>query len=73
MSGSVDARDDPFDEVRVVGEVFVGEGEPAEYTIVSTGEFGPTVQTAAEGLTDFCDLVSSGDPEDDWSTDLGAG
>jgi hypothetical protein len=57
---------DAYDTVKVVGLVDHAATRPNEYTIQSTSEFAPTLQTDAAGLTQFCDLVSSGDSWD-WS------
>jgi hypothetical protein len=57
---------DSYDEVKVVGVVDHAATRPNEYTIQSTTEFGDTLQTDAEGLTDFCDLIASGEAWD-WS------
>jgi hypothetical protein len=59
---------DPYDEVRVSGVVDHAGLRPPEFSIESTTEFGPTLQTDAAGLLDYCDLVSSGDPESKWET-----
>jgi hypothetical protein len=59
---------DEFDVVRVVGRVFMGEGQESEYTITPANEFGEIVQTAAEGILEHCELVQPG-AEADWTTD----
>ncbi len=59
---------DEFDEVRVTGLVSHAGFRPDEWSLQSaTSDFGPTIQTTAEGLTDHCELVTSGDPDADWT------
>ena len=58
---------DGYDLIRVCGLVDHAGERPAEYSIESTTEFRPVLQTDAEGITGYCDLVTSGDPEEDWS------
>jgi hypothetical protein len=60
---------DEWDEVRVCGKVFCGEGVEPEWTVTPSKEFGPVVQTAAEGITDFCTRVSEG-AEQEWTSDV---
>jgi hypothetical protein len=65
----VEAHDD-FDRIVVTGLVNHAGFRPDEWSIQSaTSDFGPTVQTTAQGISDFCDRVSSGDPEaDEWAS-----
>jgi hypothetical protein len=60
---------DPYNTVTVVGVVTSLE-RPDEYTLQPLHEFGTTIQTTKSGLVDHCDLISSGDPNDKWETDL---
>ena len=60
-------KGDDYNEIRVCGVVGHAGERPDEYSIESTTEFGPVLQTDAEGITNFCTLISSGDPEGDWS------
>jgi hypothetical protein len=60
---------DDFDEIVVTGLVDHAGFRANEYSIQSTiSGFGPTIQTSAQGIYDFCSLVKSGaDPEEDWA------
>jgi hypothetical protein len=49
---------DSYDVVRVVGRVFMGEGEPDDFTITPANEFGGVIQTDAAGLLDHCERLS---------------
>jgi hypothetical protein len=58
---------DAYDLIRIVGLVdFAGE-RPNEYTLQPANDFGATIQSDAAGILDHCDLISSGDPDDEWS------
>jgi hypothetical protein len=61
--------DDAYDVVRVVGLVDHAGTRPSEWTIASELGFHPVLQTDVAGF-DCCDLVSSGDPDEKWETDL---
>ena len=59
---------DPYDEIIVTGLVDHAGYRPNEYSIQSATAFLPTIQTTAQGIYDFCDLVTSGaDPGDEWA------
>jgi hypothetical protein len=64
----VELLGDAYDEVVVTGKVDHAGFRPDEWSIASaTDDFGPTVQTTADGILDFCELVTSGRaPEEDW-------
>jgi hypothetical protein len=51
---------DELDEIQIVGQVYMGEGEPVEYTITTLEFGGPIIQTSREGIADFCELVRPG-------------
>jgi hypothetical protein len=59
---------DEFDEVIVTGLVSHAGFRPDEWSLQSAiADFGPTIQTTADGLLDHCDLISSGDPDSEWA------
>jgi hypothetical protein len=58
---------DDFDEIVVCGLVDHASRLPNEYTVRSATAFGSPVQTDAAGILDHCELVTSGDPESEWS------
>jgi hypothetical protein len=60
---------DELDVVRVCGRVWMGEGEPDEFTITPANEFGEVVQTSEAGITEHCDLVTAGS-ESEWTSDV---
>jgi hypothetical protein len=65
-----ESQDEDFDVVRVVGEVFMGENIPPEWTITPAYSFGEVIQTSAGGILNYCDLVSVGSAEQaEWTTD----
>jgi hypothetical protein len=61
---------DTFDEIVVRGCVDHASFRPSVWVITSATDFGPVLQTTASGILDSCDLVSSGDPEADWTSDV---
>ncbi|MFI4977729.1 MAG: hypothetical protein ACHQC8_03490 [Solirubrobacterales bacterium] len=61
---------DAYDEITVCGLVDHAGRRPSEYSIASATSFGPVLQTDAAGIIDFCDLVASGDPDDEWESEL---
>lgn len=58
---------DSFDRVRVCGRVFMGGGEPDDFTVTSAEGFGEVLQTSAAGLLDFCDCVEPGPQGEAWA------
>jgi hypothetical protein len=49
---------DGFDLIEVAGEVPNDGRTPPEWTVRSAVEFGPVLGTSAEGITEFCTLIS---------------
>jgi hypothetical protein len=68
--GDVYARREPlgndFDTIKVVGLVDHKGFRPDEWTVQPAHVFGPTIQTTAEGITEFCNLVTAAEPQESW-------
>jgi hypothetical protein len=62
---------DAYDVVRVVAKIELRD-EPVGWSITPAEDFGPVVETDPDGITEHCDLITSGDPDYEWRVERGA-